>query len=100
MLTAFAAACKTGTKLGNIDVTVLIALSKAQECKINTAAIVEVELIRLIQNRLDVNGTAELVAALRNAADGARPQRSDHVIADTFFCWQLRRRIRERRYPG
>ena len=79
-----AASCDLGTELGNVDIAVGVALRKAQECDIKSAAIVEVELEGLRKDTVGVRGNTEVTAACRDTADGTGLCSQNHT-RDTFL---------------
>ena len=80
-----AASGNPGAELGNIDVSEAVGLRQPQKSIIDTAAIVKVKLIGLIQDCLRIDRTAEFRAALRHAPHGAGFYGKGHVITDSLF---------------
>src|SRR5208282_6209460 len=67
-----ARAGELGPELADVEITARIDLGEAEEGHVKSAAVVEVELIRLIDHRLRVGSSAEVEAACRYAADDSR----------------------------
>src|SRR6185369_1298628 len=63
-----AGAGQARTELADVEVALGIRLSEPQHGQVQAAAVVEVELVRLVDHRLAVDGGAEAQAAGRNAA--------------------------------
>ena len=66
-----AATSDSRTESGNVDVTMTVTFSQTQVAQIQTAAIIEVELITLIQQSVCVVSRTESDAASGNAANSA-----------------------------
>ena len=66
-----ASARKTRTKARYVEIAVPIDLGEAEEGTIEPAAVVEIELVGLVDDRLRVGGGAEVQAGRRHAADHA-----------------------------
>src|SRR5436853_592792 len=62
-----------------------VSLSKPEKGRVKTAAIVKVELIRLINHGLGVRCCAEVEAACRHAAYNARLRRQCQQVDDFFL---------------
>ena len=71
-----AGAGKLGTEFADVEIARAVDLGKAEKCRIETAAIIEIELIGLVDHRLGVDRGAEIDAARRDAADHARARPS------------------------
>src|SRR5699024_9471244 len=80
-----ACASQTGTELGYVQVTVWSRLSQSQERDIQTAALIEIELYVMGQNRHGVGRCAKLSSAIGNAGDGTSLYRQRHAVGDAFF---------------
>src|SRR5581483_12332585 len=61
----------TEAELGNVDRAGAIDLQKREQRHVETAALEISELMRRLDDRLGIGGTAELEIEQRNAADGA-----------------------------
>ena len=66
------------TEFADVQIALLVRLGEAEEGRIKAAAIIEVELIRLIDDGLRIDRGSEIESASRNAADDAlaRPSAS------------------------
>ena len=80
-----AAAGDLGTEAADVDVAVLVALGQSQIGLVQSAAVIEVELIALVQDGVGVGGGAELGSALRDAAHRAALHRQGHPVADPLL---------------
>ena len=69
----------------DIDVAGLVDLGKREKRQIEPAAVVEIELIGLVDHRLIVAPGARLVAGRRHAADQALLVGQHHVVDGVFF---------------
>ena len=90
-------AARTGQprpELAHVQVAVPVGLGQAQHGQVQPAAVVEVELGRLVDQRVHVGGRAEVQPAGRDAADRARLGRERHGVQDALFVgdagYQLR----------
>ena len=85
-----AAASDTGTKSGNIDVTLCVTFCKAKVALIQTAAIIEVELIALVNQSVSIVSGAKTDAASGYAANctalTALAAGSGNSVARGFDC--------------
>src|ERR1700752_3135849 len=59
-------------ELAHVQIALLVRLGEAEECGIGPAAVIEVELIGLIDDGLRIDGGSEIEPARRHAADDAR----------------------------
>ena len=80
-----AAAGNVATELADVDVARCIALSQTEVSDVQTAAIVEVELIGVVDDSIGIAGRTETSTALRYATDGATFDGQGNGIGDTFF---------------
>src|ERR1700712_1175524 len=78
-----ARARELGAELADVEIAVAIRLRETQERNVEAAAVVEIELVGLIDDRLRVGRGAEVQAARRNAADhaglGRHREEIDHL---------------------
>ena len=72
-------------ELADVEIALAIGLGQAQEGEVETTAIVEVELVRLVDDRLRIDGRAEVEARGRNAADDAGLGRQREQVDDLLF---------------
>ena len=63
-----AAAGNVGTELADVDVARTIALSQAEVSNVQTAAIIEVELVSMVDDGIGITGRTEAGTALRRAS--------------------------------
>jgi hypothetical protein len=80
-----AGAGEAGPEPGNIDVALGVGLSQAEEGDVEAAAVVEVELVGLVDDRLRVDGGAEVEAPGGHAADDARLGRQRQQVDHLFL---------------
>ena len=66
-----AGAGQARAELRDVEVAVAVGLGEAEEGEVEPAAVVEVELVRLVDDRLGIDGGAEVQARCRHAADHA-----------------------------
>ena len=64
----------------------LIHLSCAESCEVESAAVVEIELRWLIDNGLRISGRSKAEPACRDATDRAAFQRERDIRQDLSFC--------------
>src|SRR5690606_1014826 len=74
-----AAAVQLAAELAGVDVTEAVALRHAEAGEIETAAMVEIEHLVLVDDRVRVRRRAEARAAGKHAADRARFRRHDEI---------------------
>ena len=82
------------TEAADVDVPVAVDLRYAKECLIQSRAVVEVELVGLINDCLRVGGRAEAQAAGGHAADRARLDGERDQVENPFLAghrWQCPR---------
>ena len=70
---------------GDVDVAFPVGLREPEERRVQTAAVVEVELIGHVDDRLRVGGRAERGAAGRDAADDAGLGGQRHQVGDLLL---------------
>ena len=80
-----AAAGDSLSKAGDIDVSDCIRLCKAEVADIQAAAVIEIELIGLIDIGLGIEGAAETEAAAGDSADRAALDCQGHLVRHAFF---------------
>jgi hypothetical protein len=80
-----AGAGKLGTELADVEIAGAIDLGKAKKGCVQTPAIVEVELVGLVDDGLRIDGGAEIDAAGRDAADHAGLRRHRDQVDDLFL---------------
>src|SRR5208337_3434569 len=68
-----------------VDVAFPVGLRESEERRVETAAVVEVELIGQVDDRLRVGGRAEVVTAGRDAADDAGLGGQRHQVGDLLL---------------
>src|SRR5438270_1483453 len=66
-----ARAGKLGAEAAHVEIAFAIRLGESEESDVEPAAVVEVELVGLVDHRLGVDGSAEVEASRRQAADHA-----------------------------
>jgi hypothetical protein len=74
-----------GSKLAHVDVARFVHLRGAEEGDIQTAPVVEIELVWLIDEGVDVRAGSEIEAAVGHPADDARLRRQGKQIQHSFF---------------
>src|SRR6266404_8553724 len=72
-------------ELRHVEIAFLIRLGEPEEGRVETAAVVKVELIRHVDDRLRVGRRAEVEAPGRNAADDPGLGGQGHQVGDFFF---------------
>src|SRR6478672_3985692 len=80
-----AGASQPRAKFRDVDVALLVGLRETEKGRVEPAAVVEVELIRHVEDRLGVGRRAEVEAAGRDAADDAGLRGERHQVVDLFF---------------
>jgi hypothetical protein len=80
-----AGAGELGPELANIEIPVRVDLRETQEGDVKSAAVIEIELIRLVDNRLRVYCGAEVQTARRDAADNSRLGCQCNEVDDLLF---------------
>src|SRR5208282_190093 len=80
-----ARAGELGPELTDVEIAARIDLGEAEESHVESAAVVEVELIGLIDHGLRVDAGAEVEAARRNAADHSRLRRQRDEVDDLLL---------------
>src|SRR5438132_1577773 len=80
-------AVMTGTKsiCARMSLSMSIGLGEAEKRDVEPTAVVEIELIGLIDHRLGVDSGAEIEPAGRNATDDARLRRQGNEIDDLLL---------------
>ena len=77
-------------KTGHVEIAFLVGLSQSEERSIEAAAIVEVELVGLIHDRLGVDRRPEIEAAGGNTADDARFSGQGHQVENLLLVRYVR----------
>ena len=72
-------------ELRDIDVALRIGLRQAEKGDVESAPVVEVELVGLVDHRLGIDGGAEVQAPGRHAADDTRLGGQRHQVGDLLF---------------
>ena len=72
-------------ELADIEVAVPVDLGEPEEGRVQAAAVVEVELVGLVDDRLGIGGRAKIDAAGRYAADDAGLGGQRDEVDDLFF---------------
>ena len=80
-----AGAGEPAAEAADIDVTLLVGLSKAEAGEIEAAAIIEVELLVLVDDRAWIDGRAKIQTSLRQSADDAGFGRQRQHIEKFLF---------------
>ena len=73
------------TEARHVEIAVPVDLGEAEEGAVEPAAVVEIELIGLVDDRLRVGGGAEVEARGRHAADDAGLGRHGHEVDDALL---------------
>ena len=81
-----------GSKLTDVEITVLVRLGQPEKGQIQPTPVVEVELRRLIDDRLGVGGSAEVEPARRQTANDTGFRCQGDIIENLLF-------IGDTRYP-
>ena len=79
------APARRGPNFETLRLPDFVGLGEAEEGEVEAAAVVEVELVRLIDNRLGVGGRAEVQTRCRYAADHAGLGSQRHEVDDALF---------------
>ena len=89
----------TPAELAHVDVAVAVGLGQAQKGHVDAAAVVEIELGRLLDHRFGVRGVAKIEARGRHAANGAGFQRQRHQVLDLLLGGDRRKAFRHAGSP-
>src|SRR5262249_39652761 len=81
-------------ELRDVEVSLAVGLRESEERDVAPAAVVEVELVRLVDDRLRVGGRAEVEAARGNAADDARLGGERDEVQDLLLVRHARDALR------
>src|SRR6516225_5304356 len=85
-----AGARELGTEFADVKVADLVDLRKPEKGRIQTAAIIEIELVGLVDDGLGVDRGAKIDAACRNAADHAGFGRERDQVDDSLLICDRR----------
>ena len=86
-------------EFADVQIAFAIRLRQPEESEIESAAIVEVELIRLIDDRLRVDAGAEINARRWHSADQSRLRRERDQVDDLFLIGDVARCLPASRSP-
>src|SRR5262249_2225032 len=81
-------------ELRDVEVALAVGLRESEERDVEPASVVEVELIRLVDDRLRVRRRAEVEAARGDAADDARLGRQRDEVEDLLLVRDARDALR------
>ena len=85
-----AGARKTRPEFADIQIALLVRLGETQKCRVEPAAIIEIELVGLVDDGLCVDRGAEIESARRYPADHTRFGGHRHQIGDFFLIGDIR----------
>ena len=86
-------AARTGElrpELAHVEVAFLVRLRESEKSGVEAAAVVEVELVRLVDDGMRIDRGTEIQAARRDTADNARLGRKREEIDDLLFVGNAR----------
>ena len=85
-----AGARQTRAELADVQIALLVRLGEAEKGRVEAAAVIEVELIGLVDDGLRVDRGTEIEPARRHAANDPRFGRQRHQIGDLFLVGDIR----------
>ena len=84
-----AGAGEARAELADVEIALLVRLGETKERGVEPAAVVEVELVGLVDHALRVDRGAEAHASRRHAADHSRLRRERHQVGDLLLAGNI-----------